>query len=165
MTKCCNKCGLEKPLLEFRICAVRGTDYVRGGCRECERKARAAQYAANPEKAAAAARKWSREHPEKRNATKRRWRQNNPDKHKNAVLKRTYGISLEQYNQILAAQGEVCGICMSATVSNCGRRLSVDHNHETGKVRGLLCGRCNSMLGFIDEHPGTLERAAAWIKK
>jgi hypothetical protein len=165
MNKVCNKCGVEKPIEEFRTNRIGGKDYIRGGCRECERAVTRTAYAANPEKAAAASRKWSREHPEQRNATKRRWHANNPDKHKNAVLLRTYGISLEQYNALLDLQGGVCGICQRATESNCGRRLSVDHNHATKTVRGLLCGRCNSILGFIDEHPGTLERAIEWLKK
>ena len=164
MTRTCNKCGEEKPLTEefFRPNPTKG---LRLGCRECENKAAALSRALNPEKAREAARKWSKEHPEQRNATKRAWYARNKDKHKDSVLKRMYGLPLEEYTRILTAQGGTCGICKTATEGNCGRQLSVDHNHSTGEVRGLLCGRCNSVLGFIDEHPGVLERAIEWLKR
>lgn len=163
--KHCKKCGIDKPETEFRVARINGKDYVRGECRECERAVTRAAYAADPEKAAAASRKWAREHKKQHTATKKKWRLNNPDKHKCYVLRRTYGISLAEYNALLLAQGGVCGICKLATVGNCGRRLYVDHDHETGKVRGILCGKCNSILGFAADVPGVLEAAVDWLKK
>ena len=68
---------------------------------------------------------------------------------KNALLKRTYGITLEQYDQMFDQQNGVCAIC-GGTNSD-GKRLSVDHNHTTNKVRKLLCQRCNVGLGFIED--------------
>ncbi|NBU34381.1 hypothetical protein EBS40_07195 [bacterium] len=62
-------------------------------------------------------------------------------------LERTYGITLEQYDELLESQGGVCAICREMCVS--GRRLCVDHDHDTGKVRGLLCGRCNFGIGSL----------------
>jgi len=161
----CKKCGEGKSELDFRIYAVNGIDYVRKTCRECERKYMRARYAADPKRAAAASRKWAREHKGHHNATKRAWYANNTERHRSNVLRRAYGITLADYERMLSEQGGCCGICRTETTGNCGRRLSVDHDHETGKVRGLLCGRCNSMLGFIKEHPGALERAIDWVKK
>lgn len=163
--KCCKKCGVEKALDEFRIQKRGDKEYVRSECRDCERALTRSLYAANPEKGAAASRAWNKENRKRANATRRKWRINNPDKHKCYVLRRTYGISLEEYNAILLAQGGACGICKSATVGNCGRRLYVDHNHETGKVRGILCGKCNSVLGFVSDTPGILEAAIDWLKR
>lgn len=64
-------------------------------------------------------------------------------------IKRSYGVTLEQYDQMCEQQGGVCAICGSVDPN--GRRLAVDHDHKTGKVRGLLCSRCNLGAGFIED--------------
>lgn len=65
-------------------------------------------------------------------------------------LKQSYGITLEQYQVLFDHQKGQCAVCgISKTYGN--RALSVDHNHQTGKIRGLLCGACNSALGYINE--------------
>jgi len=79
-------------------------------------------------------------------------------------LKYKYGISLEEYEHMLAAQCGRCAIC-GKHESNLYVRLSVDHNHKTGKVRGLLCRRCNSMLGFCDESVHLLQTAIAYLER
>jgi hypothetical protein len=75
-------------------------------------------------------------------------------------LKRKYGITLEQYKQMLEAQEGVCAICKRPEVSygrikdwriRSPKRLSVDHNHKTGKIRGLLCNTCNWKLGVFED--------------
>ena len=60
---------------------------------------------------------------------------------------KSYGLTLEQYDQMFEEQNGVCAICELPEIR---RRLSVDHNHETGKVRGLLCFICNTRLGIIE---------------
>lgn len=60
-------------------------------------------------------------------------------------LKRKYGITADQYQQMLEEQGGVCAICKTPPTN---RKLVVDHCHQSGVVRGLLCNHCNSMLGF-----------------
>jgi hypothetical protein len=72
-----------------------------------------------------------------------------------------YGITVEQYEAMLAAQGGVCAICGKL---NGNSRLYVDHCHRDGGVRGLLCARCNSWLGRY-EQPGFLERADAYLAR
>ena len=159
--KVCRKCQKAKDESEFRDNPNHKSK--RNDCRECERLVQAARYAANPEAFAAATRKWSKTHPEQRNATKRAWYANNKRKHKSTVLKSAYGITLAQYETLLDTQGGVCAICKTSTNGNCGRKLYVDHCHKTGKVRGLLCGRCNSILGFVDDSPDWLEKAKAYL--
>lgn len=68
-------------------------------------------------------------------------------------LKRLYGITPEQYHEMLANQGGVCAICGThkRRANRPTERLSVDHCHRTGRVRGLLCTRCNSALAFFDD--------------
>jgi len=73
-----------------------------------------------------------------------------------AKLKRAYGIDAEQYQKMLANQNGVCAICFCPEVvltkKGIPRRLSVDHDHKTGKVRSLLCAACNYALGTIKEN-------------
>lgn len=75
---------------------------------------------------------------------------------KNRNLRMKFNLSLEDYERILEAQGEVCAICRqpetSRHVKGTIRRLAVDHDHETGEVRGLLCWMCNSRLGYFEHH-------------
>lgn len=87
---------------------------------------------------------------------------------KRKYLKKIYDITLEQWNEMYRAQGGVCAIChkRETTKNRYGmRQLSVDHNHETGKIRGLLCSNCNSMLGFVYDDPATLIEAAAYLTR
>ncbi len=65
-------------------------------------------------------------------------------------LKRTYNITLEEYDKMLEVQKGVCFIC--GGVNYDGMRLAVDHNHKTGKIRGLLCRHCNFKLGWYEKH-------------
>lgn len=72
---------------------------------------------------------------------------------------RRYGIDLDTYEQMVADQKSRCAICRSLPVN---RALCVDHDHETGEVRGLLCHSCNTGLGFI-EVPGWLDKAKGYL--
>lgn len=85
-------------------------------------------------------------------------------------LKAKFGITPEDYEAMLAAQGRVCAICGRAEtrMGNGGQRirdLSVDHCHVTGKVRGLLCAGCNKGLGHFADRPEWLETAAAYLRR
>ena len=68
----------------------------------------------------------------------------------NSQLKSIYGINIEEYNRLFKEQNGGCAICNNPNVND--RRLCVDHSHITGKVRGLLCHRCNSALGLVAEN-------------
>jgi hypothetical protein len=80
-----------------------------------------------------------------------------------------YGITVEQYLEMESAQEGVCAICgrpeRRAIRGREGvRRLSVDHCHETGKIRALLCGDCNTFIGFAEESGDRLSAAIAYIQ-
>jgi hypothetical protein len=85
---------------------------------------------------------------------------------KNAQLKHHYGIDVEQYQDLKEQQGNRCGICGRAQIKM-WIALSVDHNHNTNKVRGLLCGPCNHAIGMLEADYGTelLEAAIDYIKR
>jgi len=72
---------------------------------------------------------------------------------------RAYGLSDEDFGAMYRDQGGRCAICEDET------RLNVDHDHETGKVRGLLCRRCNVALGFLRDDPELADLAAAYLRR
>lgn len=87
---------------------------------------------------------------------------------RNTRLKREYGITLEDYNKMLEDQNGVCSICKKSETSihektNKLRNLAVDHCHETGKVRGLLCSKCNRGLGYFKDNVMNLIKAAKYL--
>lgn len=75
-------------------------------------------------------------------------------------LKLQYGMSLEEYDALLARQGGACAICKRKF----DKTLCVDHCHTTGGVRGLLCRKCNAGLGCYDDEPSLMLAAAAYLK-
>jgi hypothetical protein len=109
------------------------------------------------------ARQWVKDNPDKIRANNRRWREKNRDKTRayswKHYLKTTYGISVEQYQAILASSGGVCAIC-----SQKARKMVLDHNHTTMKVRGILCDTCNRALGMFKDNAPLLRRAAKYVE-
>lgn len=93
------------------------------------------------------------------------WIKNNPEKRSSYVrktwLKQAYGITVEEYERMLEAQGGVCGICGK---SGDEKFLSVDHDHETNRIRGLACRNCNAGLGNFKDKIENLESAIAYLK-
>lgn len=82
------------------------------------------------------------------------------EKYKNSIynnhLKRNYGITFEDYNSMFNEQKGCCAIC-GTHQSELKQKLCVDHNHETGEIRKLLCKKCNWVIGLVDENPQTLK--------
>lgn len=88
------------------------------------------------------------------------WKIKNPDKNKSVVLKSLYGISLDEYNTMVKKQNHKCLICNIKA-----KKLVIDHCHNTGKVRGLLCNACNMALGSFDDSVEKLNRAIKYLEK
>lgn len=96
-------------------------------------------------------------------------RKKNPERFKHYTLKRDYGISLELYQKMLVDQRGLCAICEAPSGSersnnNGYKTLSVDHNHASGAIRGLLCSRCNKALGDFMDRPDLLRKAAEYLE-
>ena len=79
----------------------------------------------------------------------------------NYHLKKTYGITIEDYDAILKAQGGKCAICKGGTSKNF---FAVDHNHKNGRVRGLLCARCNTGLARFMDSATNVGRAYRYLR-
>lgn len=76
-------------------------------------------------------------------------------------VQKVYGLQPGEYGVLYVFQGKVCAICRRATGAT--RALSVDHDHKTGLVRGLLCRPCNDILGHLRDDPEAARRAAAYL--
>lgn len=76
-------------------------------------------------------------------------------------IKKTYGITGEQYEELYEVQGRTCAICKRATGKS--KRLAVDHDHRSGFVRGLLCSTCNNILGYIRDDVALASGIAAYL--
>lgn len=108
--------------------------------------------------------KYEVKHREQGMIRNKKYRKENPEKiklydHRSTIRK--YGLTEEKYNEILESQNGVCAICGNECSS--GNNLSVDHCHETDKVRGLLCGKCNKGLGMFKDSIEILEKAIHYL--
>ena len=90
---------------------------------------------------------------ENRNEYARAWYAAHREHYKNYRLKEKFGLSRLEYDTLLQMQGGVCAIC-SRPESRKTHSLAVDHNHQTGKVRGLLCSCCNRLVGRLEDPKG-----------
>jgi hypothetical protein len=136
---------------------------------KAEATARAKAWAkANPEKRLAIERRLRARNKDKISAQKRAWRKANPEKHNaaNARWKINRAMKLCDFAALLQEQAGRCAICLSTETGRMAAgRLSIDHCHETNVIRGLLCHRCNSMLGLAKDSIGTLRNAIAYLEK
>lgn len=91
-------------------------------------------------------------------------------KNRIASLRKNYGMTLEQYAKMFSAQNGVCGLCGKPESKphrskyGLSYHLSVDHCHDTGEVRGLLCNQCNRAIGMFDDNPELLEKARIYLE-
>lgn len=138
--KRCPQCKREWPAdLEHFYRNAGQRDGLSAYCRPCHR-AYAKRYLSDPERRAAQVEASRRNH-----------------------LRRKYGITLEEWDALLAKQGGGCAVCGAPHDPN-GGRLHVDHCHDTGRVRGLLCMVCNRLVGAAKDDPERLEKAAAYLR-
>lgn len=121
--------------------------------------------------------------PEAAQAAHTKWRENNPEKYKESQARsrkkravkvallgrrrtlRRYGLSSEDYDRMVEAQGGVCVICRLPPTKGKGERLHVDHCHKTGKVRALLCSDCNRALGYFRDDLARVVQAAEYLRQ
>jgi len=93
----------------------------------------------------------------------REWARNNRDRAKSNQLMKKFGITLDDYTGILKFQGGRCAICRSTRSGV--RKFHVDHDHQTGKIRGLLCHLCNAGLGCLRDSPKILSAAIGYLRQ
>ncbi len=107
-------------------------------------------------------------HYECKECAKARVKENHcPETYRKQHLKRTYGITPEEYDAMLEKQHGSCAICEAETAGSSRSNIyfSVDHCHTTGAIRGLLCHQCNTALGLIKDNPQTLAKMISYLAK
>jgi len=144
--KRCSTCGKKKTLNEFTK-DLRAKDGLKGQCRQCRSKY-AKQYRTTE-------------------GYKKSQKKYLKSKKKQTRDLKQYNLTLEDYDKMFEKQKGVCAICgqpEDSKVWGTVRRLSVDHDHKTGKVRGLLCVRCNRGIGYFQDNVRILAQAISYLK-
>jgi len=155
-TKTCAWCALNLPNSEFHVSRVR-PDKLNIYCKDCTSALSKARYA----------------DPQKRSILLlrgKKWREKNPEADVRKHLRRKYGMTLEQYNMLFEKQKGVCALCgkpetVKRKFKSAGpERLAVDHCHDTGRIRGLLCFRCNTAVGSIGDDESSAKRVVEYLE-
>jgi hypothetical protein len=163
--KPCRICGEVKPLTEFhRAKGMR--DGHRSECKPCFRQISKARYDADPAKAIAGVKRWQQENAERLNAHRREYRKRPEVKRmqRDAYYRRKYGKTADEVDDIVDLQAGRCLICKVQLPERLGSR-HLDHDHESGKIRGVLCIDCNHGLGKFRDEPDLLLRAVVYLRE
>jgi len=123
-------------------------------------------YQENKEKISVVTKKYALKNREKLNLISKKWNKEHPQRRKELARKswlKQYGLSLEEYNTLLENQNNQCCICGNVAKEN--KYLAVDHDHITGRVRGLLCETCNVGLGSLKDSVEILYAAIEYLSK
>ena len=135
-----------------------------GGCPEAKKR----YYKRNRQKAIERSARWRQDNRERYNEYFRTMKEKNPEfikrRNRGYVLKRKYGITLEQYEELLEKQNHSCAIC-NRHKTEFKTELAVDHSHKTGRIRGLLCTACNYRLVAKHEDGDLLRKIADYIEQ
>ena len=142
--KRCPRCEQVKSRTEFYKNKGNG-DGISSRCAQCER-----EYLKD----------WQHKHRDRRSGYEQAWRKRFPDALRKAQLRRDFGLSLPDYKALLVAQDNMCAICGAEMT-----KPHVDHDHTTGVVRGLLCVRCNFMLGYARDDRAILRAGIEYLRR
>lgn len=163
VVRSCNTCGVEKPLDAYR--------YANGGrslakkCVDCNKEQRKDYH-----------KEWFKKNQSQHSARMKKWWKENPDprghgyKNRPDKVKNTYGITYEDVlntfqDQLGCCANTACGQEISLEVKSGKDRAVIDHNHETGKFRALLCSQCNLELGKIEKDKKLVLGLFAYLRK
>jgi hypothetical protein len=147
-TKVCKICGNEKNITDFNL-HYGNKDLHRTECIDCQKLHARAYY------------------PTIRDAARAKgkiWYSDNKELNHGYHLKRKFNLSREMYQKMLDDQDGVCKICGSDKPRGRYDNFSVDHDHKTGEIRGLLCSFCNTGIGQFQDSPSLLRKAATYLE-
>lgn len=155
--KICRKCKIAQPFENYY--AYKNTSKIYSACKGCCSKSNKAWKSANPDRVKLSNQQrgtqWTI-------AARSKYALSEREKH-DSYLWRSYGITLDQYEEMLKAQNGVCAICKDECNRKTTKRLCVDHDHITGVVRGLLCFQCNVGVGKFKDSPAIMTVAAQYM--
>jgi hypothetical protein len=147
--KICRLCLKPQPITNYNKHQYT-KDGFRNECRDCQKKHSSEHYIT-----------LDREDQKKK---RRSWYENHPTVAHNSHLKRNFNISHDEYLSLLEEQNGKCAICGSDKPKGRYNHFAVDHDHVTGKLRGLLCSPCNIGIGHLQDSPDLLHKAALYLE-
>jgi hypothetical protein len=168
----CKSCGCTKSRDEFHK-AKREKNGLQFRCKTCDKKWHADRYIRDKEKISEQTKKWKRDNSEKVFEISTLWKKNNPDRIKSyqriTNLRKNFGLEVYEYEKMFKEQNGVCFLCGESEVKRNHLTkellaLAVDHCHEKGTIRRLLCAQCNHGLGFFKDNSELLRKAANYIE-
>jgi hypothetical protein len=174
--KICGTCKTDKPLDEFyfskgkpssrcRACTRAKASESHERNREHRRDYRHRYYEENKDKIRDKIREWNDQNKEFIKQRRKKRYQENKAEYRSKWLMKNYGIKAADYDRMLLEQGGLCKICKSSDhKSKRVEHFAVDHDHETGQVRGLLCHSCNRGIGYLQDRLEIVEAAAKYLK-
>jgi hypothetical protein len=159
-TKICSLCKEEKDISNFHKRSRRACG-VASACKECRKPKSKAYYDDNTDTVISRVGKYQKDNAEEIRTSHKNWRAINRNRVKSYALKNKYNLSFDDYNKMALAQNGLCLIC--GKLPSHGKPLVVDHNHETGEIRGLLCTYCNLGLGMFKDSKELLTAALEYL--
>lgn len=174
--KKCKTCNVEKPLSEF-YSKKESKDKLSYDCKTCRlseikkyrekhpdriKKSNKAAYLKNRKQRIAAQKEYSANNKESISAYRKRWREINADHTRSYDLKKKYGLTVDDLERMIMSQGNKCDICAKQFSEKV--KMNIDHCHTTGKVRSLLCSRCNTAIGLVFENVEIMNSMINYIK-
>lgn len=160
-SKVCPSCGDDKPSSEYRSDKTKA-DHLSSSCSTCISARSRRYYEKNGESLRKKIYAYQKANPEV-NARSRAKRKAN-GKRRLQDLKQNYGVTPEQYAEMLERAGGVCEICGRVPSEVSKKGPCVDHCHDTSKVRGILCAPCNMGIGHLRDDPGVLRKAIDYLE-
>tara|TARA_R110002153_G_C13079727_1_gene474226 strand:+ start:137 stop:655 length:519 start_codon:yes stop_codon:yes gene_type:complete len=168
--KICSKCKTNKEFSDFGFSRPR---ILRSDCKSCQKEYNRLYRLNNKEKVS----QWvcngkenrkiyRSNNKEKRNEYLKRWLKANPEKTRDQKYRHRYGINIEDYNKMLKQQKGLCKICGSNDYGKkSAKYFVIDHCHTSKKVRGLLCHKCNVILGLCKDNTDILQKSIEYLKQ
>ena len=147
MDKRCKKCGELKSYDSFYKSST-NKDGVENYCKECSKKRFKEYHTTNIDK---------------RKEYQKEYRKNNKDKIKNTNILWRYSISSQEADEMFMQQGCKCAICSKVIIKTKDRHI--DHCHSSGQVRGILCAKCNTAIGLLNEDTNIMISAISYVAK
>lgn len=161
--KQCKSCGSSFPVnFNQRYCSDLCAKTFR---KQQAKEGKASYYNRNKDKIKKSSKAWYEANKERASVRSKAYRQANKEAIAGARFIAKYGITSQEYKELESSQSGVCAICWGKDRDCRNRPLSVDHDHSTGKVRGLLCGHCNKALGLLNDNLSTVEKAFRYMEK
>jgi hypothetical protein len=153
LSKICKKCGVEKSLDDYYIHNGMKDKHL-NTCKKCDNKK---------------TREYQIEHKDQMAKYSEKYRlkyiETYADYARNTKYKQNYGITIEDYNKMFDDQNGLCAICSNPESKGRSKHFHVDHDHLTGKIRGLLCSTCNTALGKFNDDINLINKAIKYLQK